>query len=250
MLSPGSLVDIYDRASTDDQEETLKAQDALNRATVERLGLRLNRVVVDKGETSTTLERPGMREIIARLEAGEIRGVVVSTKDRLTRDVVDAGYLVKRFFTAEGGAWLIAEGSYVDTRTANGRFVFFLMVLLSQFYREVLVENTRRVLKHKRKAGERLGRDKLGWKTDPDNPARSKTKRPIGLVVDHEDLATIERIRHLRQLGFTMRKICQVLDEEGRTPKRSERWSVSTIGQILKPREVPDVQPEASTAER
>src|SRR5713226_1837144 len=89
----------YARVSTDRQAEqgvSLDAQTTRIRAmaTVQSAGL-LD-VVVD-GESAKSMNRPGLRRVLALVEAGKIDTVIVAKLDRLTRSVKDLCALLELF---------------------------------------------------------------------------------------------------------------------------------------------------------
>jgi DNA invertase Pin-like site-specific DNA recombinase len=44
-------------------------------------------VIVDGGESAKNLNRPGLQRLIAMVEAGKVKAVIVAKLDRLTRSV-------------------------------------------------------------------------------------------------------------------------------------------------------------------
>ncbi len=93
----------YARVSTDEQARegvSLDAQRSRIRAYCEAKDLELVDMLTDDGISGKTLERPALRELVARCERGEVRNVVVVKLDRLTRRTRDLLALVDDLFLA------------------------------------------------------------------------------------------------------------------------------------------------------
>ena len=236
MLPTGSTVDLYWRVSTDGQEElgsSLDVQPEVTRAVVARLGLSIGVEEDEGGASSKTLHRPALQRLLARLDSGESRGIVVAHSDRLTRNLRDACELLDRHFTAPGGCWLITSDGYVDTRTAKGRLIFYVLMVFSQFMRESGVERTAEVQQSKLGRGQLIARAKRGFRVDPTGSGRSKTDRPIDLVADPAYQLAQARAVELRRDGETLRQICVQLDAEQLPPPRGGKWAPSSVRQLL-----------------
>src|SRR5689334_10187113 len=90
----------YVRVSSDrqaDQGFSLEAQSARIRAMATVQSADLIEVVVDGGESAKSMNRPGLRRVLALVEAGAVHAVVVAKLDRLTRSVKDLCELLALF---------------------------------------------------------------------------------------------------------------------------------------------------------
>jgi len=233
----------YARVSTAEQAQdgvSLPAQSAKIHQFCGLHDLELVGLVEDRGASAKTLDRPGLRSALARLDAGEARGLVVAKLDRLTRSVVDLGKLVEVYFGGDRPrAQLLSVADSIDTRTATGRLILNFIVMFAQWERETIVERTLDAMSHKRSRGERLGGIPFGSKLDPDDPRLSKSKRPVALVPCPRDLATLVLIRQLRGEGLSLQAIADALNDRGIPGKRgvtrrsTGRWSKSSVHEIL-----------------
>src|SRR5262245_60092592 len=89
--SPGLRVVGYLRVSTVEQATNgagLDAQRATIAAEAERRGWSV-RWIEDRGYSAKDLRRPGIRDVLSLLEAGEADALVVAKLDRLSRSLVD-----------------------------------------------------------------------------------------------------------------------------------------------------------------
>ncbi len=73
----------------------------------------LTDIIVDGGESAKSLNRPGMARLLALVDAGEVRTVIVAKLDRLTRSVKDLCTLLERF--ERRGVALISVAESLDT---------------------------------------------------------------------------------------------------------------------------------------
>jgi DNA invertase Pin-like site-specific DNA recombinase len=133
----------YVRVSTDDQVEFSPEAQAKRCKDLARLrDLGPLQVMADEGWSGKNLERPKMRELLERVEAGEIAHLVVWRWDRLSRDQEDFAALVKLFDRCGVQVHSVNEGD-LDLRTASGRMQIGVHGVFAQFYRDQIVENSR-----------------------------------------------------------------------------------------------------------
>ena len=111
---------------------SLGVQRAAVEAFAAREGLDLVGIVEDGGRSGESLRRKGIREVFARLDSGEVAGVVVPKLDRLTRSVKDWSGLVEDRFGPDGGQRLYSAGEPLDLATAYGRLFACLVVAFSE----------------------------------------------------------------------------------------------------------------------
>ncbi len=148
----------YVRVSTDKQAErgiSLDAQAEKIRAMALVQGAELSEIIVESGESAKSLNRPGMAKLLALVDAGKVKAVIVAKLDRLTRSVKDLCELLERF--DRRGVALVSVAESLDTGSAAGRLVLNIMAAVSQWEREAIGERTRDALCHKRSRGERIG---------------------------------------------------------------------------------------------
>jgi DNA invertase Pin-like site-specific DNA recombinase len=225
----------YVRVSTEHQADagvSLEAQAAKLRAYALAMDLELVEVVVDAGVSAKTLNRAGLQRALAMLTSGAADGVLVAKLDRLTRSVADLGVLVERYFSTRFALLSVADS--IDTRSAAGRLVLNVLASVSQWEREATAERTRDALAHLRSEGVQLGGAALGWTrteaTDDDG------RRVVARVA--AEVATVARIRDLRDRGASLREIAETLTAEGHATKRGGTWSAKVVRSVLQRSEV------------
>ena len=156
----------YVRVSTDGQADhgvSLEMQRTKVEAYAGLHDLALVEVICDEGWSAKSLQRPGVQQMLARVEAGEVAAVVVVKLDRLSRRTRDVLDLVERFERANVALHSIQES--LDTKSAIGRFVLRTLASLAEMERDLISERTKDALAHVKAQGKRLGR--IGF-TDKD----------------------------------------------------------------------------------
>src|ERR1700691_6554320 len=123
----------YVRVSTDKQGISLEAQAEKIRAMALVQGAELSEIIVESGESAKSLNRPGMAKLLALVDAGKVKTVIVAKLDRLTRSVKDLCELLERF--ERRGVALVSVAEALDTGSAAGRLVLNIMAAVAQWER-------------------------------------------------------------------------------------------------------------------
>lgn len=188
-----------------------KASLVSQREAIERAALRneweLIHIFEDNGKTGANTRREGFQAALAAIQPGDI--FVVAKFDRLGRDVVDFGALLKRA-DRPGKQWYIAVlDEKIDTTTAAGWLSAMMLAVVADYERRVIGERTRDALAI-------VGRTKqLG--------------RPSAIP---DDVA--RRIRKLHKAGHSASAIARQLTEDGVPTERGGTWHHSVIGAYLR----------------
>ena len=95
----------------------------------------------DGGYSGGNMERPGLRGLMADIEAGRIDIVVVYKIDRLTRSLTDFAKLVDVF--DRNGVSFVSVTQQFNTTTSMGRLTLNILLSFAQFEREVTGERIR-----------------------------------------------------------------------------------------------------------
>jgi site-specific DNA recombinase len=225
----------YARVSTTDQARdgvSLDAQAEKIRAYCGLYELDLAEIVVDPGESTKSLDRPGLARVLGMLAAGQVAGIVVAKLDRLTRSVADLAWLLDDYFSEKRGKQLFSVADSIDTRSSTGRLVLNVLMSVSQWEREIIAERTSDALDHKRRRGERVGHVPFGWRLGDDGRS---------LVVDADEQRARALIVAWRREHRTLRWIGAELVRLGFRPRSgAPAWSPSVIRHIAM--NTPDTQ--------
>jgi len=112
----------YVRVSTDKQAErgcSLEARADKIRAMALVQGVELSEMIVESGESAKGLNQHGMAKLLALVDAGEVKAVIVAKLDRLTRRVKDLCELVERF--ERKGVALVSVAEALNQRAYRTR---------------------------------------------------------------------------------------------------------------------------------
>src|SRR5262245_62051256 len=95
----------------------------------------------DGGFTGGNLERPGLRRLLADIEAGKVDCVVIYKIDRLSRSLLDFAKLIDLF--ERHRVSLVAVTQQLKTATSMGRLMMNVLLSFAQLEREIIAERTR-----------------------------------------------------------------------------------------------------------
>src|SRR5271168_2552558 len=216
----------YVRVSTDRQAErgsSLEAQAEKIRAMALVQSAELSEIIVEGGESAKSLNRPGMAKLLALVDAGKVKAVIVAKLDRLTRSVKDLCELLERF--ERRGVALVSVAESLDTGSAAGRLVLNIMTAVSQWEREAIGERTRDAMSHKRSNGERVGNIQFGYRLGADGKHVER---------DAAEQSVLDQIRSLRHGGHTLRGIAAALNQRALRTRRGSPWRLEHVARILK----------------
>jgi DNA invertase Pin-like site-specific DNA recombinase len=109
----------------------------------------------DGGVSGGTLERPGLKCLLADIEDGLVDVVVVYKIDRLSRSLMDFSRLVEVF--DRNGVTFVSVTQSFNTTTSMGRLTLNILLSFAQFEREVTAERIRDKVKASRAKGMWMG---------------------------------------------------------------------------------------------
>jgi DNA invertase Pin-like site-specific DNA recombinase len=176
----------------------------------------------DPAFSGGNMERPGLRRLMADIEARRIDIVVVYKIDRLTRSLADFSKMVEVF--ERQGVSFVSVTQQFNTTTSMGRLMLNVLLSFAQFEREVTGERIRdKIAASKRKGMWVGGVPSLGY----DVVSRK-------LVINEAEAAVVRRLftDYLRVGSTTM--FVQQLRHEGVTSKTwTSQSGKDRVGQLL-----------------
>jgi site-specific DNA recombinase len=191
-----SLTIAYCRVSTVEQAAegfSIDGQTDKLRAYAELHDLGPVHVVTDPGLSGKNLDRPGLQQVLAMVEAGHVAHVLIWRLDRLSRDVGDLAYLAKTFQAADVALHSFTEK--LDMTSATGRMFFNILASFAQFYREQLAENVRMGQHQAVRQGKWINRPKTGYDLIDGN------------LIANDDADTVREIFAMRTNRLSYRQI-------------------------------------------
>jgi site-specific DNA recombinase len=163
----------------------------------------------DGGFSGGNMQRPAVRQLMERIEAGAVDIIVVYKIDRLTRSLTDFARLAE--VLERKGVSFVSVTQQFNTTTSMGRLMLNVLLSFAQFEREITGERIRDKIAASKKKGMWMG----------GNPPMGYDIRDRQLVVNDQDATTIRRIFELYLEEGTVPALLERLDrEEIRTASR------------------------------
>lgn len=136
----------------------------------------------DGGFSGGNMERPGLKKLLAAVEAGEVDVIVVYKVDRLTRSLADFAKIIE--LLDEKRVSFVSVTQSFNTTTSMGRLTLNVLLSFAQFEREVTGERIRDKIAASKAKGLWMGGNvPLGYEADGRtlkvNEAEAKTVRHI-----------------------------------------------------------------------
>lgn len=179
-------------------------------------------LVEDSGASAASLNRKGISDVMDLIAEGGTDYVMVTALDRITRSVSDLDTLVRMF--QKHGVEFISAGESLNTSTAAGRMVLFILGSVAQWEREAISERTRHVQQSLRAMGRAIGPPPYGYATDTD---RFLVPHPV-------EQSILEIMKDLRADGMSYSAIAQSLASRGLVNRNGKNFSRQSVHRILK----------------
>jgi site-specific DNA recombinase len=145
----------------------------------------------DGGFTGGNMERPGVKRLMADIEAHQVDCVVVYKVDRLSRSLLDFARMMETF--EKHDVSFVSVTQQFNTAHSMGRLTLNILLSFAQFERELISERTHDKMAAARRKGKWLGGvPVLGYNVD---------RQARRLIVDPEESARVVAIYEL-YLGF------------------------------------------------
>jgi DNA invertase Pin-like site-specific DNA recombinase len=167
----------------------------------------------DGGYSGGNMERPGLKALMAEIDAGQIDVIVVYKVDRLTRSLADFAKIVERLDARQ--ASFVSVTQAFNTTTSMGRLTLNVLLSFAQFEREVTGERIRDKIAASKKKGIWMG-----------GPV------PLGYQVVERKLVPVpeeaERVRTIMRRYLEIRNVPQLIEilrAEGVVTKVQQRVS-------------------------
>ena len=159
----------------------------------------------DDGFSGGSFERPGWKQMLSRIENGDIGTVIVKDMSRVGRDYLQVGFYTEVFFR-EKGVRFIAVSNGVDSTNTSSEFVPFLNIMNEWYLRDCSRKITA-VLRAKGKEGKPI------TSTPPYGYVKSSEDKNLWLV-DEEAAEVVKKIFRLTVEGMGPYQIAKRLMAE------------------------------------
>ena len=173
VMSTEAVTALYCRLSRDDElqgdsNSIINQKKILQKYALDHGWMNI-RFYIDDGISGTTFNRPGFQEMIADIEAGIVKRVIIKDMSRLGRDYLQVGMYTEIMFP-EHDVHFIAVNDGVDSKQGDNEFTPFRNII-NEWYAKDTSKKIRAVMKVKGNAGEHLTTNApYGYMKDPANP--------------------------------------------------------------------------------
>lgn len=241
---------IYTRLSKDDgdkpESDSIGNQKALIREFVKNHPkIQVVSEKADDGYSGVNFERPGFKEMMEEIRAGQVNCVIVKDLSRFGRNYIEAGNYIERVFPFIGVRFIAINDSYdsADRNQSDSLIIPFKNLINDAYCKDISVK-IRTQLEIKRKKGEFIGSFAVyGYLKDPEDHNK--------LVVDTFASEVVKAIFRWKLEGMSQGDIAERLNAQGvlcpmeyklslgmkvQTNFRMNRkaaWSWSSVSRIL-----------------
>ena len=188
VMSAEEITALYCRLSQDDKLEgdsnsIINQKKILQKYALEH-GYTNFRFYIDDGISGTTFNRPGFQEMIADIEAGIVKRVIIKDMSRFGRDYLQVGMYTEIMFP-EHDVHFIAVNDGVDSAQGDNEFTPFRNII-NEWYAKDTSKKIRAVMKVKGNAGEHLtSNPPYGYMKSPDDPKQwIKAEEPAQVMYE------------------------------------------------------------------
>lgn len=198
----------------DDNEKDESCSIASQRSCIERylhnspdLGCDFEEIV-DDGYSGTSFERPGMRRLLAMIDTGQVRTIIVRDLSRFARNYLEAGYYLEIVFPTMGIRFISINDGFDSQELGEdtGGLELAIRNLVNQMYSRDISRKIKSVVDMKKRSGEyAFGAVPYGYK---------KGEKHNTIVVDEPAAKIVRRIFDLAAKGTSITRIALTLNEE------------------------------------
>lgn len=217
---------IYARVSTQQQEneKTIESQLEELRGICKKEGIKIVEEYIDNGWPGSTLARPALDKLRDDAQKGLFEKVFIYSSDRLGRDHIDQGIVLREFKKAN------IEIVFKDRLlTDDNKLLTDIESLLAEYERRQFLERTRRGKMHKARNKFVGYVPKLGYRYI------KKTSNQDGyLEIDKEGARTIRAMFDLYIKHRSTGQVARELNSKGMKTQRGSMWTASRISTFLK----------------
>lgn len=208
ILNQDEITALYCRLSQDDKQEgdsnsIINQKKILKKYAMDR-GYTNIQFYIDDGISRTMFNRAGFQSMIADVEAGKVRRVIVKDMSRLGRDYLQVGMYTEIFFP-EHDVHFMAVNDGVDSNQEDNEFTPFRNII-NEWYAKDTSKKIRAVKRSKGMAGEHIG-------SHPPYGYMKNLENKKEWIVDEEAAEVVREIFRLCVGGYGPTRIANTLTE-------------------------------------
>lgn len=225
----------YYRVSTDEQAQegkSIEAQGRICRKWAEDNDFKIIHEFRDEGKSGTNLNRPALKDLLARLEESGIEALIVQDTDRLARDTLD--HLTVKAVLKKYGARLISVSQPMIDSSPEGNLIDTIIASVNAFQSQITGRKTSKVLAEKAKIGIYPGNAPLGY-INAENPRPTGTLDRKIIMPDPENACYITDAFNMYATGnYSCEDITEYLNSKHVLPRKGGEVARTTIEKLLK----------------
>jgi site-specific DNA recombinase len=186
-------------------------------------GHRVVRLHEDLDQPGSNAARPGFQAALARVEAGETDGIVVTKLDRFARSVADAAVAIRRL--RDAGGQLVSVEDNFDSSTPMGRFAVNMILGLAELELERIRESWSTAQEHAVRRGIHIAsRCPTGYQ-----------RRKDGRLERHPRYAdNIAEVFRQRAAGASWRDLVTYLEANKVVgPYGNKHWTTAAVSKLI-----------------
>ena len=220
---------IYCRVSTEEQAQegfSIRAQEQKLKEYANVKDWSIYNFYIDEGISGKNItERPAITRMIADINAGHVKNVLVFKLDRLTRSVADLVYLIDVFNKNACAFNSLMES--LDTSTASGRMFIKIIGIFAEFERENIAERVRIGKERKTREGYSNNSCNKSYGFDRENGQRIQT-------VNEDEAQKVRMIfdMYVNQ-GMSLSAIAKSFNLQKIKSKKGFLWNAATVRAVL-----------------
>ena len=243
---------LYERLSRDDElggeSNSITNQKTFLERYAKEQGFTGCRHYTDDGYSGGNFDRPGWKQLIADIENGIVKTVIVKDMSRVGRNHIETGFYTEVYF-ARMGVRFIAVNNGIDNTNPDSTEYAGILNIMNEWYLKDQSRKMRSAAQLRGKSGKPLaGHPCFGYMKDPADKNH--------WLIDPEAAQIVRRIYELAASGLSQVQICRTLArEQCVTPgyyhaqhdpngfgkrfanKQPCQWATRMICQIIKRRE-------------
>ena len=148
------LVGVYVRVSTQTKQH-IDMQTHFLKDYAKRNNLHIYQIYADIGESGKKDSRPSFDLMLEDLRSGKFKAILVYKLDRIGRSLIHLVKLFEEF--AKKNIEFISATQNINTTTPEGKLFLRMLMILSEYEREMTVSNIKRGLQRARARGKQIG---------------------------------------------------------------------------------------------
>ena len=221
---------IYVRVSTEEQAQegfSIRAQQQKLKEYANIMEWSIYDVYLDEGISGKNItQRPAMTRMVADIEAGYVKNVLVFKIDRLTRSTADLVYLIDLFKEYDCAFNSLMES--IDTSTASGRMFIKIIGIFAEFERENIAERCRVGLERKAREGYTTASKCASY-------GYNRAKGQKIQTINEDEAENVQMIFNMYvNQGLSLSRIAKSLNLREIPTKQNRFWNSATVRAVLR----------------